>query len=352
MKKSRGYDVLAGYYGYDNFGDDLFREILSQSLSQKPWARPRISQNRPGPLARYTRNARAINNIFAARSLTLGGGSILGARPPFGIRHVEMAAARLHWLAYAAIGVGILEDLKTPPDDILSRLGWVGLRSETEYLTLRQRYPQVQYMSDLAYAAPRVLLGGEITANLSARKEEVAIIPAGVGQLGRSAADRDHLRAWISGNLTPFVHEGKNMKILLLQPQNETDTALCQLFAQEVARLGASVRQIAHRDAVTTLKEVASSAFVFTDRLHGGIVAHVCGVPFRLSRHHAKCDDLLADIRHPDPVGTSYAADVSGNGNKVVEEWTLYQSTPLRRHAELANAGIQSWLSFLEQRAT
>lgn len=345
------HDVLAGYYGFENFGDDLFREILTRKLGQQPWARVRVNENRPERLARFTRNARAIRNILSARSLTLGGGSILGARPPFSVRHMEMAAARARDFAYTAIGVGVLEGLKGPPDRLLSLMSWVGLRSEADYLALRPQHACVTYMSDLAYAAPDVLLADKQIAWSDQGKGDVAIIPAGVGTLGRAASDPDHLRQWLQGNLTPFLARGHGVKILLLQPQNATDTALCTRVAVEVERLGAPMRQISHQSVTTTLEEIAGSAFVFSDRLHGAIVSHVCGVPFRLSRHHAKCDDLLADIRHPDHGGGSYAADLNGQGVPSVVDWTHHQKPNVARHADLATSGIAAWLEHLKARA-
>ena len=345
------HDVLAGYYGFENFGDDLFREILTRKLGQQPWARVRVSENRPERLARFTRNARAIRNILSARSLTLGGGSILGARPPFGVRHMEMIAARARDITYTAIGVGVLEGLKGPPDRLLSLMSWAGLRSEADYLALRPQHAHVTYMSDLAYAAPDVLLADGLVARPDQGNGDVTIIPAGAGTLGRAASDPDHLRHWLQGNLTPFLTSGHAVKILLLQPQNATDAALCARVAAEVERLGAPMRQISHQSVTTTLEEIAGSAFVFSDRLHGAIVAHVCGVPFRLSLHHAKCDDLLADINHPDHVAGCYAADLAGAGIPAVLDWTHRQEANVARHADLATSGLAAWLEHLNARA-
>lgn len=345
------YDVLAGYYGFENFGDDLFREILTRKLGQQAWARVQVSENKPERLARFIRNARAIRNILSARSLTLGGGSILGARSSFGIRQIEMAAAQARDIAYTAIGVGVLEGLQGPPNRLLSKLTWVGLRSEADYQALRPQHAHVTYMSDLAYAAPSILLADIPIVRPSPGQGDVAIIPAGVGALGRTTADPTLLRQWLRGNLMPFLNQGHGVKILLLQPQNAKDAALCALVAAEVEQLGAASHQIAHRSVVTTLKEIAGSAFVFTDRLHGGIVAHVCGVPFRLSRHHAKCDDLLADIQHPDLDAGNYASDAAGVGIPAVLDWAQRQEQTIARHADLATSGISAWLEHLRAHA-
>jgi polysaccharide pyruvyl transferase WcaK-like protein len=41
---------------------------------------------------------------------------------------------------------------------------------------------------------------------------------------------------------------------------------------------------------------LASCTAVFSVRLHGGITAYVCGVPFSLVEYHVKCTDFLDDI--------------------------------------------------------
>ena len=62
------HDVIAGYYGFGNFGDDLFREILWTALSRSPWARPAISQAHVG--APDGKLETSIYPVFAPRSET------------------------------------------------------------------------------------------------------------------------------------------------------------------------------------------------------------------------------------------------------------------------------------------
>jgi polysaccharide pyruvyl transferase WcaK-like protein len=342
-------DVLAGYYGFGNFGDDLFRDLLTRAMASRPWAHPMVTQNTPAPLAKATRNLQAIRNILRARSLTLGGGSILGARPPFGIRHIEMAVTSRKKVPYCAIGVGILEGLPDLPHNVISRMSWIGLRSEREYRELKPSYAQVNYTSDLAYAAPSLLLEQARPSLGEAR--EIAVIPAGVGQLGKSSAEPGQAGRWLAGNVAPFLAAGYRIKILLLQPVDQTDAGLCELYKQEAGKLGAETRLLPHQDATATVREIASSAFVFTDRLHGAIISHICGVPFRLSKHHQKCVDFLADIAHPDAdEGISYASDTAGAGVAAVRNWTEGQEEAVRRHEARAVSGIDAWLAHLEER--
>jgi polysaccharide pyruvyl transferase WcaK-like protein len=44
---------------------------------------------------------------------------------------------------------------------------------------------------------------------------------------------------------------------------------------------------------------LAACTAVFSVRLHGGITAYVCGVPFSLIEYHVKCTDFLDDIGQP-----------------------------------------------------
>lgn len=349
MLASSGRDVIAGYYGFGNFGDDLFRALLSRAISRKPWSRPTISQARPAPLDKVSRNLRAIGNIARARSITLGGGSILGARPPFGIRNVEMLAVTAKKIPYCAIGVGILENLSSRPDEIIQKMSWIGLRSEREFLELSPLYPHVHYTSDIAYAAPALLMDAE--GGAPAKAAEIAVIPAQVGELGKAASDPAFVARWIEGNVLPFSKRGCMVNVVVLQPTNPADVALGALFLAAVERTGASARLFHHDDATESLRVIGRSAFVFTDRLHGAIVAHICGTPFRLSIHHQKCADLLADLGHPDAAPErSYSADTAGAGIASVEDWSAGQPGVVRRHADTANAGIAAWLDHLRER--
>ncbi len=340
------HDVIAGYYGFGNFGDDLFRDILSKRLEQEVWARPRITQNRPQALAKIHRNVRAVENICVARSITLGGGSILGAKPPFGIRHVEMAAQSLRKRAYCALGVGILGGLSQRPDKMIKRMTWVGLRSEAEHAELSQAFGHVHYMSDLAYAAPAVF---SMTEAEGQHDREIAVIPAQVGELGHNGTDIAWIKGWMRNTVVPQLSKVSGLKIMLLQPDNAADALLVDRFSSVAQELDIPTRKVVHSETSETLRELSSAAFVLSDRLHGAIVAHIFGVPFRLSKHHKKCDDFLRDIDHPDATqGNSIAQPTDVGLLDRIAGWSDAQGGNVHRHRELAVAGIANWLDHLQ----
>jgi hypothetical protein len=341
-------DVVTGYYGFSNFGDDLFRDLLSSALQSEDWARPAVSQNYSVPLAKPVRNILALANLARARSLTLGGGSILGARPPLSIRHLEMAAARYRHFTYCAIGVGLLEHLPDLPSSMIKSMGWLGLRSEREYLTLKAAFPQVRYMSDLAYAAKRLATIGAVSET---EHVAVAIIPAAVGELGKRSSRPGFIKAWLQGNLPLVVEGDSEVKLFLLQPDNVDDQRLCTLWTQEAQALGWNVNLVRHRAVSTTLDQLRGCKFVFTDRLHGAIVSHLYQIPFRLSAHHQKCKDFLIDIDHPDGDALApYGDDLHGGGVAAVRLWSDTQAPQIKRHSDLAASGIKEWLGYLKSR--
>lgn len=284
------FDVLAGYYDFGNFGDDLFRDTLMGALSQTSWAHPHVTQNQPGPYAKLTRNLRATRNLLRARSVTLGGGSILGARGKIGIRQTELAITAAKRIPYCAIGVGILEGLPKRPDRLISHMSWIGLRSEAEYFELSKSIPQAHYMSDIAYSTPKILGLSNFARSNNA---EITIVPAGIGELGRHSGNLNWLNSWLKGNIVPLMHQATGVKLLRLQPENEQDMLATEQFDRTLKTLDIPCRTVAHHKSTETVQEIATSRFMFTDRLHGGILAHIGGVPFRLSKHYKKCHDVL-----------------------------------------------------------
>lgn len=343
MEFMKPRDVLAGYYGYGNFGDDLFSDVLVKALQSRPWGAPQVSQHTNSRFAKIRRHVREAGNLARARSVTLGGGSILGARPPASIRNIEMATTRLKKIPYCAIGVGVLEGLADLPHELIRHMSWVGLRSERDYAALRAVHAQIRYTSDLAYAAD--------ARGKSLPRNEVAVIPSGVGELGRRSLNQQYILEWLTGNIRPLTADGGILKVMALQPTYANEVQLSKLWADTAASIGIPAEIFVHRNAQTTLEEIASSRFVFTDRLHGAIASHLCGVPFRLSRHHPKCIDLLSDLKHPDSgASLAFSDDLNGEGISLVEQWSGRQSHEVARHIDLAKSGIDSWLDHLEER--
>ncbi|MBD7958582.1 polysaccharide pyruvyl transferase family protein [Microbacterium sp. Sa4CUA7] len=340
-------DVLAGYYGFHNFGDDLFREVLTTALAAEDWARPIVSNAGDGRLDKLTRNVYAVRNLGRARSLTLGGGSILGARPPLSMRHLEMVASARGRISYCAIGVGVMEGKSIPPNRIIAQMSWVGLRSYSEYQELAAAHPQVTYSSDIAYAARRLLPVDPMGVG-----SNIVVIPAAIGELGRRAHDAAFLSDWLSTSVVNQASPSETVTVVLMQPSNAEDSAICAKVASALRQHGLSVTTVAHRDPRETLAIIAASRLVLSDRLHGAIAAHIYDVPFRLSKHHKKCIDFLTDIGHPDSgEEVSYVGPDAQGRLETVSAWAQTQGPHRQAHEDISTNAIEAWIAHLRQRS-
>jgi hypothetical protein len=309
-------DAIFGYYGHGNFGDDLFRSVLLDALGQDEIARPRtvLRGDDSSPLGALPRRIANAVLLARARTITLGGGSVLGAPRPRSLRAGQMRAAT-RGTPFFGVGLG----LKDPPgparDALLRRFDWLALRSAEEVAeaaALRGDRP-TRFMPDLAYAA------GHAEGADPAPPDPVAtIVPAEVGAIGHLAADPVRLTAWCDGALIPFLgEEGLAPRILVLQRGHEGDRRVADTLRAALAARDVEASVAIHGGVAETRGHLARSAAVISDRLHGAIVAHAAGRPALLSRHHAKCDRFLAPLPAPaTSMGRALAklADAAGFG--------------------------------------
>lgn len=343
----RKYDILSGYYGFGNFGDDLFRDTLIAAMSRTSWANAQGAQDHAGHGAKFMRRWQAISNLSHSRSITLGGGSILGLRSGLEMRKIELATASFKKIPYCAIGVGLLEGLSQRPDAMISKMSWVGLRSEAEYLDLSKKFSNVYYTSDIAYACPQIL---SLTRKPHKDTGEICIIPAGVGELGMSSTDAKWTKDWLVANIVPLLNQASGVKLIRLQPSNDEDLAAVVRFERALGVIGVPYRTVIHSESVQTVYEISNSLFVFSDRLHGAILAHICGVPFRLSKHHKKCNEWLFDLAHPD--ANPGQSIIEATSYEAVRDWIIAQNSAVSRHSMLALEGISAWLDHLQSRVS
>jgi hypothetical protein len=215
-------------------------------------------------------------------------------------------------------------------------------------MSLRDYADNVHFSWDIAYAAPEIIKELQCTGSGGS---EVAVIPSSVGDLAKLAEHPDELREWIDEYLVPFVHAGNSVKMLLLQPDSLSESSICgQILTVMRARIE-GVRLVVHRSVEETFKEIDRCCFVFTDKLHGAIGAHICGVPFRMSKHHVKCRDFLADVRHPDAeASASFVRYCDGQeGIRAARCWADKEGARISAYRSRSLSGIQQWLEHLRR---
>ena len=318
--------TLNGYYGFANYGDELFN-LTTVLAARRWWSGHRIdilgppvpgieaeyrvpgwfppglysAPGFPGKVSRLGFLAGAIlrrDLLLYAGGSTLSYGSIL--------KKIQRLAAERQLTQFAAIGVSIGPFLDAADEAEAARF----LRQFT-YFSVRDR-KSVDLLARLEVPVTPLLardLVGALPLLLPA--EGAAPSPvAGTGALGISVCHYERLtggdtvaeerrNAALCAGVERFVKSARvPVRIFCLNTHPLSgDDAFSHELAQRLIRQGAEVEVIAAKDNLLGCWHgLAACAAVLSVRLHGAITAYLCGVPFALVEYHRKCSDLMDDI--------------------------------------------------------
>lgn len=289
-----------GSYGFKNFGDDLFVDTLRENSSHLwPGASVRTlvpsasklyaTESKVGALVRL---GTAAAGIAWADAIAYCGGSILqDVRGVERIRQVLIGGRRLQALG-VSVGPFPSNDAAVRVRDLLAR---------AERLVLRDN-ASLRRMEGLGLSTDGVAVGGDLVALsglIQARKAKnyITICPSAAAH-----SRIDELAEQARDAVAAFERTTRDrpsvLVLALCQQSNSNDMELCRPLADSLASNGLSVRveSYTHIGLARTCKLIAESRMVWSQRLHGGIVAYLSDVPFLLVGHHAKCVDFMSDI--------------------------------------------------------
>lgn len=281
-----------GYYGWNNFGDELFRAAihLNSELIWGPGARVRsfvtpvraLHQNL-GLLGRATRLIEAIVGAVWCDTIALCGGSVL--EDVRGTQRTRSDALRKR---RSVEGIGIS----------LGPWGTPAAKERVRDYVMKMDRVVVRDVASSDRIGMDVTVGGDLAALYP-----MPIVPTG---------QREHLTICVSNdsresvddvveffaNLLPGVTIPVKLLTLNVRP-GHGDVE----FAEEIQhRLNAYHPDIElHRFETIdqTIALIASSQAVWSQRLHGLIVAYLCDVPILALSHHRKISDFAAHIGLP-----------------------------------------------------
>lgn len=283
---------LIGYYGWGNFGDDLFVDIARTKRSLL-WPGSRVQtfvpdriggHSRPGTIGSANRGARALTGAIWADTFALFGGSILSEHRGVMKRREQYFASR----SFEGLGVSI-GPFKTRRDE--ERL--LPFLSTFDRLIVRDHKSAERF-------GEQVAVGGDLAA-LSSRIHRSE--PDGSVTIAPSAAAKVSPSRLVSQVRDVFQRNrgvrpsAVNLLALNIHPQSG-DEALCKHLAEGLSDLGILIRRHSYRDLGLqgVIDVISASSAVWAQRLHAGIVAYLCGVSFLLVGHHAKCWDFAQDV--------------------------------------------------------
>lgn len=320
--------TLNGYYGFSNYGDDLFN--LTSVLGARRWwpghdldllgppvpgidARFRVPGWFPrglytaphlgGKLSRLAFLADALARrdlIVYAGGSTLSYGSLM--------KKLQRVAAEREWTRFAAIGVSIGpfagEADQEEATRLIRKFSFLSVRDRRSLDLLEKMNVPLKplYARDLVGALPLLL-----------PREERASSPGGGRALGVSLrpyechdggdVEREERRneAIFEGVCRHVKREGIMARIFCLNTNPRWgDMELSRRMESYLHERGARAEVVScEGNLAGTWHALAACAAVLCVRMHAGITAYLTGVPFALVEYHEKCTDYLDDIGQP-----------------------------------------------------
>lgn len=326
---------ITGYYGNNNFGDDLFVEILRGYLD---------INGKDSLVDLYNSNfvsrvLQKIGRLSVVDSVTLGGGSILGTSGKFGVRALEANLKFLFKYKYCALGVGI-EHTDYIPNNFINKFDFLGVRSRKDYEILKEKNSNIFYSSDLAYSY-RLIFKQNILEKHNV--DEIGVVLTDTGLIGKDIKNSTSIKKMID-ELKNF-YSNDLFNIYCFQPKRDADNEVIQIFTKYLDEANIKYTVFNHFDVHETIKHLQRNKFVLSDRLHAGILCHILKIPFLLSTHHQKCIDYLDDIKY---FTNKFDLDSVNRANFInAIEWCNSNMNTLEFHEKNSNKSLQKWIQLI-----
>jgi polysaccharide pyruvyl transferase WcaK-like protein len=312
--------LFSGYYGHDNFGDDMF-VLISNLSSIKFWKNTNtkfFSKNGPeidSVKINYTLPSKnkfkgyiklkSYLEILKCDIFILSGGSILHTKPNFfdPMRAVYFLSY-LNLLKIGAIGISI-GPFKTKEDEeyiqkILKNFKFLGLRDKNSFNFVNKLDLKCKpfLASDLAFTLPSV---SEKKNDSTDNKEMI---------IGISLC---HFETYSNGDLSNEKNrEEKIYKVLLSLSTNKNikfrffiingnkkngDSQITYEFIDKLDLDKNNYEVIEYsKNPIQIYNKIKECKMMLTIRLHGAIFSAVANIPSLLIEYHRKCSDYLDDI--------------------------------------------------------
>lgn len=322
--------AFTGYYGMRNFGDDLFGVICTRAaerywnaaprlvgpplagmagVSTVPAFYPRDWYGAMGTLGKGSRLLSFASATVGSNVLVMGGGSVITARESF--RKPMMQAARRHrGLELAAIGVSIGPFANQRQEEaaasFLDRFSYISVRDRRSH-----EWIQRMGLSALSHAGCdlAVLLPGLAAMPPRAERRSESAIRVGVAPCRYAeggAHDAPVMRAWEDAFVASVLAEARSKRLVvdvfsLNEHPRHGDGELAEALARRLRAGGVATEVLRYTrpDPLAMVAAIGRCDVMVSARLHGAIVAWLCGVPFAIVDYHRKCRDFADDIGLP-----------------------------------------------------
>jgi polysaccharide pyruvyl transferase WcaK-like protein len=315
---------ISGYYGMDNFGDDLFA-ITSYLGVKKYWQSynpyvissnfdkfsveynnipllPESFLSREDACGKITRLCNLAYNSIMLDKIIFAGGSI------FSSGHADskklaffLRSKNNKYFSALGISVGPFENTVAEKNikKQLEKFEFISVRDEISFMRLRdfQINAKITLAADLVGLLPLLIPGKPIEVEQKNENKNKFI-------LGFSPCHIENSTETGFGYCDSFVRMAvklaaiKNIEVYIICLNVVKDKYLCDYAQRQLVYFGVKSKIISRYSfGIFGIYEIISKLnFYSTVRLHGAIVAYLNKTPFYLYEYHEKCSEFLKFI--------------------------------------------------------
>lgn len=349
IDNSRLRTTFTGYYGMNNFGDDLFGVICSAaarnywngdprlvcpairdvdaSYTMPSWYPPAI-YGAPGPFGKISRFYSFARGLSGADVLVMGGGSVIGGPSKSTFRQRMMVSAHgAGKIKLAAVGVSIAPIDNVEAEDTVAefvgRFDYISVRDKRSYdLAVKMGLAEKTHLGrDLAGLLPLVTAASLDAPEVAERRRRggvrlgIALCNYNVTNNNYDAPNKQDLLSALTRELARLATlRPLQVDIFSLNEHPvHGDYALSMVLERRLLKCGvaAQVRRYRGRSPLSMVQAIGECDAFISARLHGAIVAYLQGVPFTIVDYHPKCNDFADDIGLPSALRITAGGDVS-----------------------------------------
>jgi polysaccharide pyruvyl transferase WcaK-like protein len=294
--------AITGFYGQDNFGDDLFCFVIANlmkkhgqryflqngfvkcradlSKSALPFAR--IFNKQRGVLGAVHRLMSVVFSMIRADCFVFGGGSLFGRYASYKQRRFASLMASILNRKLFAFCVS-LGPFRSPAEEskysaVLKKFDLVVTRDTASHKVAKRMSLNRSDAVDMVFAIQTI------------HEKKVPTEKKIVLALHRLALVDEFLvqSSWLEA----FD------KVVILHLDDEAETIGARLYEGLSKSLSGklSMRSYKAMNLEDVLDEISSASFVITSKLHGAVTAAAYGVPFSLFEYQEKCTEFLVTL--------------------------------------------------------
>jgi polysaccharide pyruvyl transferase WcaK-like protein len=321
--------LFTGYYGFDNYGDDLFGVACAHSIKKMcenysavilgppidgvnaqylvPIALRRAYQSQK-ILGKALRMLFMLYGCIRYRNIVLAGGSVITSGSSYRMRRFQFFLAKLKLCKISAIGVSV-GPFHTAKDaanarSFINALDYLCVRDQASFvecsrLSITKKF---KLYNDLAGCAPLE----EAYKNQIAHRPTLGVSLCNYESIvgGNSSAEAARNDAMIQGIAEFALNREIHVKVIVLNSNKHVgDMGLSNRLYEYLKSSNISTSLVGYTNPVSTMKDIAACDIFFSVRLHGAITAYLLRIPFILVKYHKKCTDFLEHIGAPSHCG-------------------------------------------------